>query len=342
MDARRLIEPAGLMWGSEARAAIGSGIALPLAGGSTAFTVVTLIEGNVRTGPLPVERIPGAWNDELAVLTGSAPMTDLPPGALVMGILNVTPDSFSDGGQYKTARQAISRADDMIAGGVSVIDIGAESTRPFADIVTSEEEWGRLSPVLKEIVGTGVAISVDTRNARTMEAALNAGASLINDVSALTYDPDALPLLAERSCPVILMHMRGTPETMNSFTSYEDVAVDVVRELAARIEKAERAGVSRSRIIVDPGIGFAKNTEQNCELLRRLPIFANLDCRLVLGTSRKRFIGSLTGVTQASQRDPGTLAASAPGMNLPGTLFRVHDYVAMKQAVQVWEGCFAS
>ncbi|NHN86174.1 dihydropteroate synthase [Acetobacter musti] len=342
MNSPRLIEPAGLLYGSDAGDAIREGIALPLAGGKCAFTIATLIEGETTTAPIPVDRIPASWHEELAVVTHLPPAAGLEPDPMVMGILNVTPDSFSDGGNYTDAEHAVRCARNMMAAGAGIIDLGAESTRPMAEVVTPEEEWRRLAPVLAEICGQGVSISVDTRNARTMEAALDAGAALINDVSALTYDPDALPLLAERSCPMILMHMRGTPETMNDLTSYRDVAADVVRELAVRIESALRAGISKDRIMIDPGIGFAKDVKQNCELLRRLPIFANLGCRLVLGTSRKRFIGTLTGVSQASQRDPGTVASSLPGLCLPGTVLRVHDYAAMLQALRVWESCFFS
>ncbi|NHO33723.1 dihydropteroate synthase [Acetobacter fallax] len=340
MNSRRLIEPAGLLYGRDARDAVRLGVALPLAGGAAAFTIATLIEDDTRTDPLPVERIPDAWHDELTVVTGGAFCAGLAPGSMVMGILNVTPDSFSDGGRYHVAGTGLRRAGDMIAAGIGIIDVGAESTRPMAEPVTSEEEWRRLEPVIAGICGKGVVVSVDTRNAATMAAALDAGATLINDVSALTHDPEALPLLAERSCPVILMHMRGTPGTMNRLTAYDDIAVDVVRELAARVDAAMRAGIAKDRIMIDPGIGFAKDASQNCELLRRLPIFANLGCRLVLGTSRKRFIGTLTGTGQATRRDPGTIAASLPGLCLPGTILRVHDYTAMLQALRVWEQCF--
>lgn len=341
MDTTRLIEPAGLVHGPAAEAAIKAGVALPLAGGRTAFTLATLIEKEKVSDPLPIDRIPGSWHAELERITVKPADAGLPSGPVVMGILNVTPDSFSDGGRYVDPEAAVAHAEKLTHDGAHILDIGAESTRPGSAPVSADEEWARLQPLLLEMSRRGACLSVDTRNARTMEAALDAGATLINDVTALTHDPDALPLLVSRSCPVALMHMRGTPETMGSLTSYRDVAIDVVRELGDRIVDAEKAGISRDRILVDPGIGFAKTTEQNAELIRRLPLFANLGCRILLGTSRKRMIGALAGVSDATGRDPGTIASSLPGLALGDTILRVHDCAGMMQAVRVWEGCFS-
>ncbi|MCH4090267.1 dihydropteroate synthase [Acetobacter sp.] len=341
METTRLIEPIGLVHGPAAEVAVRAGVALPLVGGKTGFTLARLIEGDSVSDPLPVERIPGGWQSELDLITACPSDAGLPPGSVLMGILNVTPDSFSDGGRYVDPAAAVSHAEKLLHDGARILDIGAESTRPGSAPVSAEEEWVRLEPLLLEMSRRGVCISVDTRNARTMEAALDVGACLINDVTALEHDPEALPLLASRSCPVALMHMRGTPETMGSLTAYRDVAIDVVRELGDRITAAERAGISRERIIVDPGIGFAKTTEQNAELIRRLPLFANLGCRVLLGTSRKRMIGALAGVSEAVSRDPGTIASSLPGLALGGTILRVHDCAGMSQAMRVWEGCFS-
>ncbi|GBQ27855.1 dihydropteroate synthase [Acetobacter estunensis NRIC 0472] len=338
MNDLRLVEPAGLLRGAGAAEAITAGVALPLAGGKTAFSVVSLIERDgTKSAPRPVDRIPASWLPELEVVTAPSSLAGLPSGAMVMGILNVTPDSFSDGDQHRTPERIVARAQQMQQAGVAILDVGAESTRPGAAVVSPSEEWSRLEPVLAELMGRGIPVSVDTRNARTMEAALNMGAMLINDVSALAHDPEALPLLARRSCPVVLMHMRGTPKTMNALTDYRDVAVDVVQELHDRIAQAEQAGIERSRILIDPGIGFAKTAEQNAELLRRLPILANLGCRVVLGTSRKRMIGTWAGVAEPTARDPGTIVTSLPGLDLPGTLLRVHDGAGMVQAMRVWE-----
>lgn len=340
MQTERLIEPQGLLYGADAAAAVRNGAALSLAGGDAAFTLGCLIDGPVKTGPFPVDRIPASWLPVLERLTRPFPAAGLPHWRMVMGILNVTPDSFSDGGQHHAAADAVQHGLAMLRAGTDVLDIGAESTRPHAVPVSSAEEWDRLTPVLDGLRGKGGLISVDTRNAATMAKALAAGATLINDVSALTYDRDALGVMAAHDCPVVLMHMRGTPETMNSLTDYHDVAADVVRELARRIEEACAAGIARERILIDPGVGFAKTTEQNAELLRRLPLLANLGCRIVLGVSRKRFLGALSGQEEARLRDPGTLVASAAGCSLPGTLLRVHDYAGMIQALRVWEGCY--
>ncbi|NHN88601.1 dihydropteroate synthase [Acetobacter conturbans] len=340
MDVTRLIEPGGILHGPEAGRAIRAGVALPLAGGPTAFTVATLIEKDHVSHPMPVDRIPAGWRSTLETVTRKASSALLPSQPLVMGIVNVTPDSFSDGGHYVDPARAIAHGERLLRDGASILDMGAESTRPNADPVSPDEEWARLQPLLEEMVRREVCISIDTRNASTMEKALNAGATLINDVSALTHDPEAIGVLAARSCPVVLMHMRGTPATMNDMTRYGDVVVDVVRELAARITVAERGGIARTRILIDPGIGFAKTTAQNAEVIRRLPLFANLGCRMVLGTSRKRMIGALTGVNEAAERDPGTIASSLPGLVLTDTILRVHNCSAMTQALGVWEGCF--
>lgn len=341
MDTVRLIEPIGLVHGPAADVAVKAGVALPLAGGRTAFMLVRLIEGDRISDSMPVECIPGGWQRELKRITMRPSDAGLPSGPVVMGILNVTPDSFSDGGRYVDTAVAAAHAEKLIHDGARILDIGAESTRPGSAPVSVEEEWTRLEPLLREMSARGACISVDTRNARTMEAALDVGASLINDVTALAHDPDALPLLASRSCPVALMHMRGTPETMGSLTNYRDVAIDVVRELGDRMTAAEKAGISRDHMIVDPGIGFAKTTAQNAELIRRLPLFANLGCRVLLGTSRKRMIGALAGVSEAVSRDPGTIASSLPGLALGDTILRVHDCAGMTQAMRVWEGIFS-
>ncbi len=257
-----------------------------------------------------------------------------------MGILNVTPDSFSDGGLHQRPDAVIAAGLGMIQAGAAILDLGGESTRPGAVPVDPDEEQARILPVLAGLRGQGATISIDTRNASTMRAALDAGADLINDVSALSHDPRAASLLAARDCPVVLMHMRGTPATMTGLASYGDVALDVVRELEQRIEVAVSAGIARSRLLVDPGIGFAKTGAQGLELLRRLPILANLGCRLVLGTSRKRFLGEAAGVAEARMRDPGTLVSSLPGLSLPGCVVRVHTVPEVVQALRVWQAMY--
>ena len=254
-----------------------------------------------------------------------------------MGILNVTPDSFSDGGNAMDAAQAIEAGQRMIAEGAGILDIGGESTRPGAMPIPLEEEQRRVLPVIAALAGRGVPLSVDTRNASTMAAALDAGAAIVNDVSALTHDPAAASLVARRGCPVVLMHMRGTPATMMAHATYGDVAAEVLAELAARIGAAEAAGVARSSIAVDPGIGFAKTSRHNIVLLQRLPILLGLGCRIVVGASRKRFIGQLSGVEDAKQRMAGSIAAGLYALSQGATILRVHDVAATVQAVRTWQ-----
>jgi dihydropteroate synthase len=253
-----------------------------------------------------------------------------------MGILNVTPDSFSERGPLDPAR-AIETGRRMVAEGAAILDIGGESTRPGAEPVPPEEEQRRILPVIAALARDSVPISVDTRNASTMARALDAGASIINDVSALQHDPEAAGLIAERGCPVILMHMRGTPKTMNGLARYGDVAAEVLAELGARVASAEAAGIARDRIAIDPGFGFAKVGAQNRELLARLSLFVNLRCRIIAGMSRKRFVGEMAGVADAAARGPASLAVAMIALSQGATILRVHDVAATIQAVRVWQ-----
>ncbi len=332
---QKLIEPLGLLNGPEATAAIAARLALPLQGGGAAFTLARLI-GASEECIVPVHAVPPDWQASLQLVSSPPPPAGLPAGPLVMGILNVTPDSFSDGGRHLASADAIRAGMAMIEAGADLLDIGGESTRPGAGLVAPDVEQERILPVVEALAGH-VALSVDTRNAATMQAALAAGATLINDVSALAHDPAAAGTLAGDACAVVLMHMRGTPATMTGLTRYEDVAVDVVRELALRVDAAVAAGIGRERILVDPGIGFAKTDAQNLEVLRRLPLIANLGQRVLLGVSRKRFVGTIGGAAHAASRDPGTIAASLRGLDLSGCILRVHDVAGMVQALRVWQ-----
>lgn len=255
-----------------------------------------------------------------------------------MGILNVTPDSFSDGGLHWDVGRAVASGLQMIADGAAILDIGGESTRPGAAPVPLEEELRRVVPVVTRLVGGGVPLSVDTRNATVMSAALDAGATVVNDVSALRHDPASLPLVAARGCPVVLMHMRGTPETMGSLTHYSDVAAEVAAELGACVVRAEAAGVRRINIAVDPGIGFAKTTEGNVALLRGLAMLHSLGCPILVGVSRKTFISALSGTSDAVRRDAGSIAAGLYALSQGACILRVHDVAATVQAVRVWHG----
>jgi dihydropteroate synthase len=253
-----------------------------------------------------------------------------------MGILNATPDSFSDGGAHLDPGRAIEAGHRMVAEGAALLDIGGESTRPHAAPVPVEEEQRRVLPILRGLRDAGVPLSIDTRNAATMAAALDAGAAIVNDVSALAHDPAAASLVARRGCPVVLMHMRGTPETMAALADYADVAAEVTRELAARIEAAEAAGIARDRIAIDPGIGFAKRVRHSLEMLRRLPLLLNLGCRIVIGVSRKSFISGAADVSDPRDRLPGSLAAALFALSRGASILRVHDVAATVQAVRIW------
>lgn len=335
--AARLIEPLGLLHGIQGRTACEAGLALPLAGGPAAFSLCALIDGTGRR-IVPVGDIPGHWAEPLSRITTRPPPAGLRPGVLVMGILNVTPDSFSDAGRHEHAPEALAAGCRMFDQGAALIDIGGESTRPGAAPVTADVEQARILPVVRGLSTRGAAISVDTRHAATMQAALGAGALVINDVSALAHDRLARGVVAKAGCPVVLMHMRGTPETMAGLTGYGDVAVDIVRELAWSIGQATLAGIARDRIIVDPGIGFAKTEAQNLELLRRLPMLANLGCRVLLGVSRKGFIGKVGGASSPTDRLAGSIVAALPGLAFPDTILRVHDVAETVQAVRLWQG----
>lgn len=310
-----------------------AGNALPLAGGPLAFSLARLLP---QPAPCPVGAIPPEWAQALARLT-SPQAAGWPQRPSVMGILNVTPDSFSDGGEHLDSGRAIAAGLAMKAAGAAIVDVGGESTRPGAAPTAPAIEQARILPVIRELARQGVRVSVDTRNAATMAAGLDAGATLINDTSALTYDPEAAPLLARAEVPVVLMHMRGTPATMMAEAIYHDVAVEVTSELASRLALAERAGIANERILLDPGIGFAKTSVHNLELLCRLPLLLNLGCPLVLGVSRKHFIGRIGGEMAPRRRLPGSLSAALFGLARGATVLRVHDVPETIQALGVWQ-----
>lgn len=253
-----------------------------------------------------------------------------------MGVLNVTPDSFSDGGAHTAVGDAVAAARTMAADGADIIDVGGESTRPGADLVPPDLEQLRVIPVIRALAERGLRVSVDTRNAGTMAAALDAGAAIVNDVTALRFDKRAVGLVAERGCPVVLMHMRGTPATMRTQTVYRDVAGDVMTELEACLMAAIRAGIKQEAVVLDPGVGFAKTAEQSLAVLRALPKLAKLGCPLLVGVSRKSFIGTISGERDARRRLPGSLAAGLFALSRGAAILRVHDVRETVQAVRVW------
>jgi dihydropteroate synthase len=255
----------------------------------------------------------------------------------VMGVLNVTPDSFSDGGDRLDPDAAVAAGLAMAASGADIIDVGGESTRPRSQPTPPDVELARILPVIRGLAANGLRVSVDTRHAETMEASLDAGAAIVNDVSGLAFDPGSAALVAARGCPVVLMHMRGDPATMHGEACYDDVVVDVRRELSERIAAAERAGIAREQIAIDPGIGFAKRATQSLELLRRLPDLASLGYPILVGVSRKSFMASVTGETDPRRRLPDSLAAGLFALSRGAAILRVHDVAETVQAIRVWQ-----
>jgi len=255
---------------------------------------------------------------------------------LVMGIVNVTPDSFSDGGRFRDAGPALARARRMVAEGADLLDVGGESTRPGAAEVSADEELARVLPVLERIrAELDVPVSVDTRKAAVAREVLAAGADAVNDVSALG-DPGMAAAVAETDAGLVLMHMRGTPATMGEMTDYRDVAEDVAEELKRSLGRALAAGIAPERIVVDPGVGFAKTAEQNLELIARLGVLrARLGRPVLLGVSRKAFIGRLLGGLPAEARDAGTVGACVAGLARGARIFRVHEVRAAREALDV-------
>ena len=261
---------------------------------------------------------------------------------LVMGILNLTPDSFSDGGQHQTPAAAIAAGAAMLKAGADIIDIGGESTRPGAAPVSAAQEIDRILPAISALAAQGAVISVDTRNAATMEAALDAGARILNDVSGLTHDPAAPALAAKRGCPVVIMHARGTPATMNEQARYDDVASEVLAELTQLRDAALAAGIAPAAIALDPGLGFAKLGAQNLTLLRATARFAALGHPLLIGLSRKKFIGEFGGEPNPAKRGPGSIAAGLYAVAQGAHILRVHDVPETAQALRIWQNLTVS
>ena len=244
----------------------------------------------------------------------------------LMGILNITPDSFSDGGQFNELQAAIAQAEYMIDNGADIIDIGGQSTRPGAEKISVQEEFNRVIPVIKAIRQQfSIPISVDTTRATIAQDAIAAGADLINDISGGTFDPEMFSVAANLDVPIILMHMRGTPQTMQQMTDYQDLVADIIDFLSHQIQNAIACGVRESKIIIDPGIGFAKTPEQNIELLRRLSEFKALKVPILVGTSRKSFIGKIINQPEPQKRIWGTAATCCSAIMSGADILRVHD-----------------
>jgi dihydropteroate synthase len=255
----------------------------------------------------------------------------------VMGVVNVTPDSFSDGGRLGSPADALELARRLVAEGADLLDVGGESSRPGSDPVPLEEEIRRVIPAVEAFAhGLGVPVSVDTTKAEVARRALAAGASVINDITALGGDPDLARVVADSGAGVVLMHMRGVPKTMQADPRYDDVVAEVYEFLARRVEAAEAAGIPRERVAIDPGIGFGKTSEHNLDLLRNLGRFATLGCAVLVGTSRKGFLGTVTG-RPVEQRATASVVASLFAATRGADVVRVHDVGPMVDAVKVWK-----
>lgn len=321
--------------------------ALPLAGGWAWFCEVEQItRAGAKTGAqtgarprLPAAALPGAVRARLTA--PRAPFAGLSLEApRIMGILNTTPDSFSDGGQFDAPEAALAQARAMAAEGAHILDIGGESTRPGAAPLPEAQEIARTAPIIAALraEGFGLPISIDTRKAAVAEAALEAGAGAVNDVASLGFDPALGPLVAARGVDLCLMHAQGTPETMQIDPRYENVLLDVYDWLEARIARAEQAGIARARIVADPGIGFGKTLAHNLALLKGLSLFHGLGCALLLGASRKSFIARASRGEGAEARLPGSLAAALAGYAQGVQIIRVHDVGETAQALAVARG----
>ncbi len=261
-------------------------------------------------------------------------MLDQPP--VIMGIVNVTPDSFSDGGRAAAAEDAVALARRHLTDGAGIVDLGAESTRPGAKETPLDEEWRRLEPVLQALLADGIPVSVDTRKAEIMRRAIGMGVPIINDVTALTFDPKSLDVIAGSAADVVLMHSKGLPEEMQKDPQYGNVVEEVHDYLQERVAACESAGISRDRIVVDPGIGFGKTFQHNLTIMAALPRFHDLGVRVLLGASRKGFIGWLTGVEVAGERLGGSLGAALAAVQGRANIVRVHDVAETVQAVTVY------
>lgn len=309
--------------------------ALPLAGGWAWFDQVELLRRGAGPVVLPVREVPQDWLEHLTAPRPS--VAGLTMGCpRLMGILNVTPDSFSDGGRFIDAPTAVDHVRAMLAEGADLIDIGGESTRPGAAYVPEADETARVLPVL-QAVSRLASVSLDTRKAGVAKSGLAAGAVMINDVSALAHDPAMASVLGASDVPICLMHSIGTPQDMQDDPQYGDVLLDVYDALAERIDFAVKAGIARQRIIVDPGIGFGKTQAHNLALLQRLSLFHGLGCPILLGVSRKRFIGTIGQEPEAAKRAPGSMAVALAGVMQGAQILRVHDVGMTRQALRLWQ-----
>jgi dihydropteroate synthase len=353
------LRPLGLIKGRSAAEAVGSGYARMLTLPDLAFTLVVTTGLESGRNPISVtatiaefeawiagpgvrfaeraRRLLASLSDRRAPWAGFE--LDRP---LIMGILNVTPDSFSDGGKWFDSERAIVHGEALLAQGADIIDIGGESTRPGAGELAAGEEIRRVEPVVRALAQSGAVVSIDTRHKAVMEAALDAGARIVNDVSALTHDRESAALIARRGASVVLMHMRGVPRTMQHGPVYNSPLIEVLEYLDSRIEACVAAGIPRAHIAIDPGIGFGKLAPHNLELIAGIAAFHVLGCGIVLGISRKSTIARLSRGEPPEARLPGSLTAAIFALQQGVQILRVHDVAETRQMLAVWRALAAS
>ena len=344
--------PADLCGGARAAALLNSGQGRRLAGGPLVFSALEVL---IRAAKGPLTRVPAPLDQVQEWAQGQPAVADRASGLIerlaeprpalagvsfaqpaIMGVINVTPDSFSDRGRHFDATAAIAHGRRLIEAGAQLLDIGGESTRPGSDPVSIDEELGRVLPVIEGLRDRAVPLSIDTRRAAVMEAALGAGATIINDVTALGHDPAALGVAAASGAPVVLMHMQGDPKSMQDDPTYDDALLDIYDYLEERVAACEKAGIPRERLIVDPGIGFGKTVDHNVEIMRGLALYQGLGAAVMLGASRKSFIARLSAGEPADARLAGSLAAALWGLSAGAQIVRVHDVAETRQALAVW------
>jgi dihydropteroate synthase len=345
-----LLRPLGHLTGPTSEDAVAAGRAWRLAGGDActhlelhwrdgasvqteAYAVDTFVDRLAGLGPDERAR----WQSRLDGLSSKPCWPDgLPEPPLVMGIVNVTPDSFHDGGSFLDPVRAIEQGRRLAAEGAAIVDVGGESTRPGAGELSVEEELRRVVPVVRGLAREGIYVSIDTRKAPVMAAALDAGAGMVNDVTALRHDPAAIGLLTRSAVPIVLMHMQGEPGTMQMAPTYVRAFFEVAEFLEGRALMLEEAGIARERMILDPGIGFGKTVEHNLDILRHLDVYRCLGRPVALGVSRKSFIARLSVGEPTPERLPGSLAVNIWGARHGVHILRVHDVAATWQALRLW------
>ncbi|MFZ5962774.1 dihydropteroate synthase [Thalassococcus sp. BH17M4-6] len=311
--------------------------ALPVAGGPRWFTHAERLDRDGTRTLVDLDAIPP---DMLTAITAPRPAIcgltmDRPR---IMGILNVTPDSFSDGGQHASAAKSTAHGRRMVADGADLIDVGGESTRPGAETVPVPAEISRVEPVIRALRhAVAVPISIDTRKSCVAKAAVDAGATLVNDVSGFTHDKMLAPYCARHDLPVCVMHARGDPETMQADPRYDDVLLDVYDFLAAQVAMLEEAGLPRAQVLIDPGIGFGKTVAHNLALLHGIALFHGIGCPILLGASRKGFIGKLSHTPDAAKRAPGSIAVALAAVAQGVQVLRVHDVAETRAALNLWQ-----